>query len=239
MKYLFLLLPFWVSAQVDTTYHFTIVPGALPKPLQVFAQPHTPRDTFFWAANVEMDAVYESVPLSDFRRSLDEVLDGPPPHPAEILKLFDQPNGQIDVYKETGSTIAPWISWRKIPHQSIAINIICTWEELQVLIADKWILSHDLWLLWTEAGLDNMETLKRGNRVQFHRPGQYYPMQKYYTISRTTDENVLSLPLGTNGWYGRVVDGGILTQGKLPIAIKQVGSEYILSAAIIMKQTSY
>lgn len=159
------------------------------------------------------------------------------PHPSQILPLFDQPIVQTDIYKETGSTVAPWLSWRYVPNQSIAINILCTWEELQVIMADKWILSHDLWILWSEAGIENMELIKRGNRVQIQRPGQYFPMPRFYTIQKSVES--MKLPLGENGWYGRFINGGVVGQVKLPIAIKQVGDEYILSAAIIMKQTSY
>jgi hypothetical protein len=160
------------------------------------------------------------------------------PHPAEILKLFDQPVTLTDIYHETGSTVAPWLSWRYNATQSIAIDILCTWEELQVLIADRWILEHDLWMMFNEAGPGNLETIRRGNRVQLQIPGQFSPMPKYYTIQRTS-ENV-QMPLGTNGWWGRVVSGGVRGQGgKLPIAIKQVGNQYILSAALIMKQTTF
>lgn len=159
------------------------------------------------------------------------------PHPSQILPLFDQPTTLIDIYNETGVTVAPWLSWRYIPNQSIAINVLCSWQELQVILADKWILSHDLWILWSEAGIENMELIKRGNRVQIQRPGQFFPMPKYYTIQKSTE--TLQLPLGENGWYGRFVNGGVFGQVKLPVVIKQVDSEYILSAAIIMRQTSY
>jgi len=160
------------------------------------------------------------------------------PHPADILKLFDQPVTLTDIYQETGSNPATWQSWRINATQSIAIDILLTWEELQVIIQDRWILEHDLWTMFNEGSPINLETVRRGNRVQLQIPGQYSPMPRYYTIQRTAGN--VQMPLGTNGWWGRLVSGGVRGQGgKLPIAIKQVGSQYILSAALIMKQTTF
>ena len=161
-------------------------------------------------------------------------------NPLSILNQFKSKYVPYDIYANTGSNPCPWQTFRSAGTQSIAINIVCDRQELDVLIADKARLVKDLWLMWNEAPPESLETVMRGNRVFLHRPGQQIPMIAYYNILRTVD--FINVPNGLyEGWQVYLADGGLMGQGgKVPMALKEVSPidgkrTYILSIALIMK----
>ena len=166
-------------------------------------------------------------------------------NPWHILQGFHYSDYQrTDIYKLTGEYPFQWfahtINGIHYLTQNIAINIVCTRDELDVLMAHKWKLVKDLYNMFMEAPVESFELSQiAGQRFELHRPGQTYPMYRYFKIIPSEghcDHGELE-----NGWHVRLIEGGVPgAGGKTPIALKETKAingerTWLVSVALFMK----